>query len=48
LEYKDPAQRWARWITLLSVFLGLVVMAISKLVNRLNRMKLTFSLLGWL
>lgn len=30
LEKKDPAQRWARWITLLSIFLGVAVMGVSE------------------
>jgi hypothetical protein len=30
LEKKDPAQRWARWITLFSIFIGLAVMAVSE------------------
>lgn len=30
LEKKDPAQRWARWITLISILIGLAVMGVSK------------------
>lgn len=30
LEKKDPAQRWARWITLLSILIGLAVMGVSE------------------
>jgi hypothetical protein len=30
LEKKDPAQRWARWITLISILVGVAVMAVSK------------------
>lgn len=30
LEKKDPAQRWARWITLFSIFIGFAVMGVSE------------------
>lgn len=36
LEEKDPAQRWARWITLVSIGLGFVIMAICECALVLN------------
>jgi hypothetical protein len=29
MEQKDPAMRWARWITLLSIFIGFAVAGVS-------------------
>ena len=47
LEKKDPAQRWARWITLTSILIGFAVAAIRES-DHATIEKLIFSLLGWI